>query len=52
MSKKEQATFIWEHQYLIVRKPDARSEQDKANLALMLKIAPALTLFRHCNQPF
>src|SRR5262249_39674333 len=52
MSKKEQATFIWEHQYLIVRKPDDLSEQDKENLALMLKIAPELTLFRHCNQQF
>jgi Transposase len=52
MSKKEQATFIWEHQYLIVRKPDDLSEQDQENLALMLKIAPELTLFRHCNQQF
>lgn len=52
MSKKEQATFIWEHQYLIVRKPDDLSEQDKDNLALMLQIAPDLTLFRHFNQQF
>ena len=52
MSKKEQATFIWEHQYLIVRKPDDLSAQDQENLALMLKIAPALTLFRHFNQQF
>ena len=33
MSKKEQATFIWEHQYLIVRKEDDLSEQDRADLA-------------------
>jgi Transposase len=52
MSKKEQATFIWEHQYLIVRKPDDLSAQDKDNLALMLQIAPDLTLFRHFNQQF
>jgi Transposase len=52
MSKKEQATFIWEHQYLIVRKPDDLSAQDQENLALMLKIAPELTLFRHFNQQF
>jgi Transposase len=52
MSKKEQATFIWEHQYLIVRKPDDLCEQDKENLALMLKMAPELTLFRQFNQQF
>ena len=52
MSKKEQATFIWEHQYLIVRKPDDLSEQDQADLALMLKIAPELTLFRQFNPQF
>lgn len=52
MSKKEQATFIWEHQYLIVRKPDDLSEQDKEALALMLKIAPELKLFRQFNQQF
>ncbi len=52
MSKKEQASFIWEHQYLIVRKPDELSEQDKEDLALMLKIAPELKVFRQFNQQF
>ena len=52
MSKKEQATFIWEHQYLIVRKEDDLSEQDKADLALMFQIAPDLKLFRQFNQQF
>jgi hypothetical protein len=52
MRKKEQATFIWDHQYLIVRKQDDLSEQDKEDLALMLKIAPELTLFRQFNQQF
>jgi hypothetical protein len=50
MSKKEQASFIWEHQYLIVRKQDDLSEQDKADLALLLQMAPELQLFRQCNQ--
>src|SRR5262249_205864 len=45
MSKKQQASFIWEHQYLIVRKPDDLSEQDKETLALLLQIAPELKLF-------
>ena len=51
-SKKEQATFIWDHQYLIVRKEEDLSEQDKQDLALMLQIAPALKLFREFNQQF
>lgn len=52
MSKKEQATFIWEHQYLIVRKEEELSEQDQADLALMFSIAPELELFRRFNQQF
>jgi hypothetical protein len=52
MSKKEQATFIWDHQYLIVRKQEDLSEQEKADLALMLQIAPDLKLFRQFNQQF
>src|SRR5215510_11429122 len=52
MSKQEPASFIWEHQYLIVRQPDDLSEQDKADLALLLQMAPELKLFRPCNQQF
>lgn len=52
MSKKEQATFLWEHQYLIVRKEEEMSEQDKEDLALMVAIAPDLALFRRFNQQF
>jgi hypothetical protein len=52
MSKKAQATFIWAHQYLIVRKPDDLSEQDKETLALLFQIAPELKLFRQFNQQF
>ena len=52
MSKKEQSAFIWEHQYLIVRKEEELSEQDQADLALMLQIAPELALFRRFNQQF
>ena len=52
MTKKEQATFIWEHQYLIVRKEAELSEQDRDDLALMITIAPELTLFRRFNQQF
>jgi hypothetical protein len=52
MSKKEQATFLWDHQYLSVRKEEDLSEQDQQDLALMLQIAPALKLFREFNQQF
>ena len=52
MRKKAQATFIWEHQYLIVRKEDDLSEQDREDLALLFQIAPELTLFRQFNRQF
>jgi hypothetical protein len=52
MSKQEQATFIWEHQYLIVRKQEELTEKDKDDLALMLTIAPQLELFRRFNAQF
>lgn len=50
MSKQEQATCIWEHQDLIVRKEDDLREQDQADLALLLQMAPELKLFRQFNQ--
>ena len=52
MSKKEQATFIWEHQYLMVRKEDELSDQDRDDLALLFTMAPELELFRRFNQHF
>jgi transposase-like protein len=52
MSKKEQASFIWEHQYLIVHKEDDLSDQDREDLALLFEIAPELKLFRQFNQQF
>jgi len=52
MTKKEQASFIWEHQYLIVRKPENLTQQDQQDLALMLTIAPDLKAFRQFNQQF
>jgi hypothetical protein len=52
MTKKEQATFIWEHQYLVVRKQESLSKQDKQDLAIMLTLAPDLKVFRQFNQQF
>ena len=52
MRKKEQATFLWDQQSLIVRKEEDLREQEQQDLALLLQIAPALKLFRECNQQF
>jgi len=52
MTKKEQATFIWEHQYLIVRKQEELADQDKEDLALLFQLAPELETFRLFNQQF
>jgi|TARA_Y100000310_G_C20606798_1_gene775907 hypothetical protein len=52
MTKKEQATFIWDHQYLIVRKQDELTDEEKVDLALMIAIAPELASFRRFNQQF
>ena len=52
MTKKEQAAFIWDHQYLIVRKQAELSEQEKEDLALMFTFAPELKVFRQFNHQF
>ena len=52
MTKKEQATFIWEHQYLIVRKQEELTDEEKEDLALLFQIAPELSDFRCFNQQF
>ena len=52
MTKKAQATFIWEHQYLIVRKQDELTDEEKEQLALLFQIAPELEGFRRFNQQF
>ena len=52
MTKKEQAAFIWEHQYLIVKKHENLTDQDQENMAKMFEIAPQLKLFRQFNHHF
>ena len=52
MTKKEQAAFIWEHQYLIVKKHQDLTDQDEQDLKLMFEIAPELKLFRQFNHQF
>ena len=52
LTRKEQARFIWQHQHLIVKKAETMTEQDKAALDEMLRIAPALATIRRFNQEF
>jgi len=52
MTKKEQAAFIWEHQYLLVKKQENLTDQDEQDLKLMFEIAPELKLFRLFNHQF
>jgi len=52
MSRKEQARFIWQHQHLIVKKAETMTEDDKATLDQMLRIAPELKTLRRFNQDF
>ena len=52
MTRKEQATFLWDHQYLIVRKENELSDKDKEDLAKMFAISQELALFRAFNQDF
>ena len=51
-TKKEQAAFIWEHQYLIVKKQENLTDQEEQDLKLMFEIAPELKLFRQFNHQF
>lgn len=52
LTKHQQATFIWEHQYLIVKKADRLTEEDHTHLALLIEIAPELALLRRFTQQF
>lgn len=51
-TKKEEATFIFDHHYLIVRKAEDLTDQDMQDLDFMFKIAPELKLFRLFNHQF
>lgn len=51
-TKHEQATFIWDHQYLIVKKADQLTDEDHTHLALLVEIAPELALLRRFTQQF
>ena len=52
LTKKEEAAFIWDNQYLIVRKEEDLTDKEKENLALLFKIAPQLKTFRTFNRQF
>jgi transposase-like protein len=52
MSKKEQAAFLWDHQYLIVRKSETLTEEDWEILDQMYQIAPEIRTLRDFTQGF
>jgi hypothetical protein len=52
LSQPAQATCLWDQQYRLVRTQAALREQAKEDRVLLVQIAPELTLFRPCHQPF
>ena len=52
MTLKEQAAFIWEHQYLIVRKSETLTKEDKKNLAILYEISSDIKILREFSQEF
>jgi hypothetical protein len=42
----ERAKFVWEHRYLIVTSPEKMTDEDRANLATMLRYLPGLKRLR------
>lgn len=52
LTQKEAATFIWEHQYLIVKKEEDLTQQDKEHLKRLFELAPQLRMFRTFNRQF
>ena len=52
MTKRAQATFLWDHQYLIVRKEENLTDTDREDLQTLFEIALELGLFRAFNQDF
>jgi len=52
MTRKEEASFLWEHQYLIVRKEDSLTDEDRVNLKMMIQIAPEIAVLRRFIRDF
>jgi len=50
--KKEDAGFIWEHQYLLVKKHCRWTGEDKENFTRMCRIIPALRVLRDLVESF
>ena len=49
---KDAASFLWEHQYLIVRKEESLTEEDRQNLAAMITISPEIAVLRRFVRDF
>lgn len=51
-TKKDEAKLLWEHQYLIVRKADTLTDEERETLEEMTRIAPEVKTLRRFNQEF
>jgi transposase-like protein len=51
-TKKEESKFLWENQYLVVRKEETLSTDEKELLEQMIQIAPEIETIRGFNQEF
>lgn len=49
-TKKQQASFIWEHQHLIVKKKESLTDEDKENLKKMFEMAGDLRGLRRFTE--
>jgi len=52
VTKKEEATMVWENQHLIVKREDRMTTTEKEMLQTMFVIAPHLKMFRSFCQDF
>lgn len=51
-TRSEEASFLWEHQYLIVRKEDSLTDEDRVNLKRMIMISPNIAVLRRFVRDF
>ena len=52
MTKKDEASFLWEHQYLIVRKESSLTDEDRVNLKAMIEISSEISVLRDFVKDF
>jgi hypothetical protein len=51
-TRKEEATFLWENQHLVVRKKESINSEEQDTLREMIQITPEIKVLRQFNQDF